>query len=338
MKNTIADQLQRELAAILEKNSFKKLLLGISGGPDSVFLLRTVAGMDQDLFERLQIAHINHCLRGEEADRDQAFVQELASELGIPCYVEKLDVKALAEKEKMGIEEAARKARYEYFARLVRKFKLDTVILAHTQNDQAETVLMNFVRGTGIKGLAGMQTIEERPVGKTMLRIVRPMLGLQKQLVLDHLVESKWAYRIDETNQDTNYTRNKLRHEVIPILLEINPNFYETVSRNGSLFDSLDRMYTELIDKGFVEINTIRERTELNFDLEQYRLFSQALRFGLIRKAYYELAGSSQELSFERVQAGDSLLMAEPGNKQVELGSLVTLYKKGKTFQMSKHD
>jgi tRNA(Ile)-lysidine synthase len=182
-------------------------VVGVSGGPDSVALLRALVAAGAG---PVAVAHVNHRLRGSESDADEAFVRDLAAGLGLPCHVLRLDPGSLAGNR----EAAARRARYDWFATLGGSW----VATGHTADDQAETVLHRLVRGTGVQGLRGIAAVRRGPVP-----VVRPLLGVGRADVLAYLADLGQPYRTDATNADPGLTRNRIRHDLLPLLRTFNP-------------------------------------------------------------------------------------------------------------------
>ncbi len=200
-----------------------RYLIGVSGGRDSVALLHALHSLG---FKALIVCHLNHRLRGRASTQDAAFVQALAQCLGYECHVEVADVKALAQVQKQSIEATARQARHQFFARIARQRRCPRLLLAHHAEDQAETVLMRALRGTGIGGLAGMSrdTSLSIPNGKrpaTELQLIRPLLSIRGADIAAYVAEHRLKFREDASNADSAYTRNALRHEALPMLANL---------------------------------------------------------------------------------------------------------------------
>jgi tRNA(Ile)-lysidine synthase len=198
------------------------VVVAVSGGPDSVALLRALLYVRPSLVGGpIVIAHLNHQLRGEESDADEAFVRDLhrilqptcAKELMMECA--RADIKAKALGEKDNLENAARKYRYDWLCRTAAKHGISWIATGHTADDQAETVLHRLLRGTGLKGLRGIA--ERREMGPG-LSVIRPLLKVSRQEVLSFLKTEGQSYRLDSTNLDLRYTRNRIRHELLPYL------------------------------------------------------------------------------------------------------------------------
>jgi len=197
-----------------------KVVVGVSGGADSVALLRTF----HTLGISVTVAHLNHQLRGAESDADERFVRGLAQELGFPIVVKSVDVRKLAEAKGLSIEMAARQARHDFFA----EFQSAVIALAHHAGDQAETFILKLARGAGTDGLGGMSPYQE--IGQ--IRLIRPMLEVPRQEILHWLRVNGFEWREDVSNSDETFLRNRVRHTVLPLLeKELNPNIRETILR-----------------------------------------------------------------------------------------------------------
>ena len=215
---------QKALCALRQYSLFSqgdRIAVGVSGGADSVALLRFLAALRPQFGWDLVVCHIHHGLRGAEADRDECFVRALAEQLGLPCAVSHIDAAALALRDHISVEEAGRMARYAFFAQTAGEG--GRIATAHTLDDSIETVLMNLVRGTGLRGLCGIPRIRGN--------IVRPLLDCTRAEVEDYLGALGQPYCTDSTNLTDDYTRNRIRHDILPRLCALNPNFPGAMAR-----------------------------------------------------------------------------------------------------------
>ena len=208
-----------------------RLAVGLSSGADSVALTCALAARAAELGIVLHAAHLHHGLRGAEADGDQQFAATLAGELGIPFHTHQIDTTAEASEHRESIEEAARRLRYAWFRQLMTANQLDAVATAHTLDDQAETVLGKFLRGAWTEGLSGIHPIVEFPEG----RILRPMLAATRAQVEAYLAALDQPWREDASNRDPAYTRNRLRHQLLPELEHWNPRIREHLAAMAAL-------------------------------------------------------------------------------------------------------
>ena len=215
---------QKALCALRQYSLFSqgdRIAVGVSGGADSVALLRFLVALRPQFGWDLVVCHIHHGLRGAEADRDECFVRALAEQLGLPCAVSRIDAAALALRDHISVEEAGRTARYAFFAQTAGEG--GRIATAHTLDDSIETVLMNLVRGTGLRGLCGIPRIRGN--------IVRPLLDCTRAEVEDYLGALGQPYCTDSTNLTDDYTRNRIRHDILPRLCALNPNFPGAMAR-----------------------------------------------------------------------------------------------------------
>lgn len=203
---------------LIQKKDF--ILLGFSGGPDSTVLMAVLSALARKYSLRLAAAHLHHGLRSRTADRDLRFCLKTAPRFGFSFFFEKEDVRALSRKKKISLEDAGRMARYDYFVRLARRLGANKVATAHTLDDQAETVLMRILRGTGLRGISGIPA--RRRLGRVVL--IRPLLGCPKKELLNVLRTQRMGFVSDETNLRGNFTRNRIRKELLPIMEKYNPS------------------------------------------------------------------------------------------------------------------
>lgn len=223
----------------------QNILVGLSGGADSVALLLVL----KELGYNVSACHINHQLRGEESDRDESFCVDLCKRLNIKLYVEKVDVTTYCNDNKLGIEVGARELRYQIFSKYCNGGSIAT---AHTASDNIETVLINFARGTALKGLCGIPPVRDN--------IIRPLIYCTRADVEEYLKKKGQTFVTDSTNLTSDYTRNKIRHNVIPILREINPSLEKTFIRtNHCLID--DYRFLEELSECMLSQIRISENT-----------------------------------------------------------------------------
>ncbi len=231
MNNLVLEAINR--FSLLDQS--KNVIVALSGGADSVSLLYCLLSLKERLGITLSAAHLNHCLRGDESERDQHFVEELCGRLGVPLYLERVEVKALAETAGDSIELAARKARYNFFESIA---KGSVIATAHTADDSLETVIFNLSRGTALKGLCGIPP--KRDI------FIRPLILCTREMVEEYCAQNSISFVTDSTNLTDEYTRNKIRHNVVPVLREINHSVANSVVRNGIVLSEEDRFLADL--------------------------------------------------------------------------------------------
>jgi tRNA(Ile)-lysidine synthase len=205
-------------------------VVAVSGGPDSVALLRLLLELHQvGLIGTLTVAHLNHQLRGGDSDADEDFVQRLAGKYSLPFRSERVNVAKLAKDQKDNVENAARQVRYDWLAEIARSEGARWVATGHTADDQAETLLHRLVRGTGLHGLGGIPPQRELAPG---IAVIRPLLGSSRAEVLAYLQNAKQDFRTDSSNVDLGFTRNRIRHELLPVLArDFNPAIVSVLCR-----------------------------------------------------------------------------------------------------------
>ena len=232
--------MQQKIQTYIEKlqllTSKVPIIVGISGGTDSVVLLHILISLGYDCIA----AHCNFNLRMEESIRDEEFVRKLAHSYSIPCYVIDFDTTKYAENHKISIEMAARDLRYAWFEDLIKKYHAQAIAVAHHADDSIETLLMNLVRGTGLRGLTGIQ-----PRNKN---VVRPLLCCTREELENYLIEQGLEHVEDSTNQENNYLRNKFRNELLPLLTEINPTARENLYKTLANLEGNFAIYQQAID------------------------------------------------------------------------------------------
>jgi tRNA(Ile)-lysidine synthase len=216
--------------------------VAVSGGADSVAMLRILLELRAELGIVLSVVHLNHCLRGEESEDDEEFVRQLAARFDLPFFSARRDVKGYAAEKKLSVETAARELRYQYFEGLLRNGEFNRLATAHTLDDQAETVLLKLARGAGTRGLAGIYPqlsvtrSEEQELSRDELTIIRPLLSVQRDDLEEYLAQIQQPWHEDSTNAQLHHTRNRIRHEILPRLCaEVNPQVRRTLAEVAEL-------------------------------------------------------------------------------------------------------
>ncbi len=219
----------RTMLALLEFGD--RVVVGVSGGADSVALLSVLHELASDYELALTVAHLNHCIRGRDADLDEEFVRNLAAELGLECIAERVDVPAIRARDGGSLEEAGRRERYAFYERAATAAGASKIAVGHNKNDNAETVLQRILRGTGLRGLQGIPP--HRPLHRgSDLQVIRPLIDVTRQEILEYLAIIGRDYRTDASNNDTTYLRNRLRHVILPMLeAEFGPGVTDSLNR-----------------------------------------------------------------------------------------------------------
>jgi tRNA(Ile)-lysidine synthase len=287
-----------------------RICVALSGGADSVALLLTLhaanAAKRDSLGVGLSAVHINHNLRGEESNADQQFVEDLCIALDIPLHLHHADIPARIATTKETIEEAARNARYDFFTTLLASGHADSILTAHTLDDPAETVLMKLLRGAWTEGLSAIHPVVTLPKGK----ILRPFLATRRAEIESFLKSIHQPWCEDSTNTDTAFTRNKIRHELLPQLRAYNPNLDQTLANLAELArEEESRWQTELnrilpqlllpgkpVRGGGRAVSTAPGQSSVSIELDRLRALDPALRRRVLRAAARQLGA---RLSFD---------------------------------------
>jgi tRNA(Ile)-lysidine synthase len=307
-------KVQSALAAMLVPG--EPLLAGVSGGPDSVAMLDMLISGGW----HPHVCHLNHQLRGAESDADAGFVQHLAERHQLAVSVEVRDVAAFATEKKLSLEDAARQARLEFFSAVARRTGITRIALAHTADDQVETFLMRLLRGAGVPGLIGIWP--ERKLGP--LRIIRPLLKVRRQEVLDYLAAHHLPYRTDASNDDPRFTRNRVRHELLPLLeRDFNPAVREVLLRTAEILRDEDFYLLRHVAQTFYM------RTSRDDALHVPKLveFAAAVQRRLIR---FWLGGedeSGQRFSFDHIESVRAIASSASPSAEVDLPGDVVVYR-----------
>ena len=255
------------------------VLVAVSGGSDSVALLHLLHNLAGEYSLKLALAHLNHSLREPESDRDAEFVAAMAHNFDLPFFVEKKKVPALQRHWRLSPEEAARKARYEFYDAVASKHRFDKIALGHHADDNAELVLMNLLRGSGPLGLSGIAPVRDH-------RFVRPLIGLKRSQILDYLSENNIAFVTDSSNQDPAYRRNKIRHHLIPELKKsYNPAVVDSLNRLGEILQAEDQWIADAIEPVFADCVLKRGSKEISLALPRINAVDLAVGRRIIRKA-----------------------------------------------------
>lgn len=283
------------------------IILGLSGGADSVCLLMAFLELRRKWRLKILAVHVHHGIRGEHADRDAAFARSLCERHQVEYVEERVDIPQMAKEQQMSEEEAGRHARYHCFYRLLVERGCQKIAVAHHKNDQAETMLFHMARGTGIDGLTGM-----RPVSG---KVIRPLLVVSRQEIEHILAERGVGYCSDATNADIAYTRNYIRHEVIPRMEYVNA---EAVSHIAALADKLWAAQDYLqdnIESAFLACRSGGRKTGVTLDLPEFIGLHSYMKQAVIRRTFEELSHSLKDIGEVHVKAVLQLTESQPGRR-----------------------
>lgn len=245
------------------------ILLALSGGADSRALLDLLVEYCKKQGASLSVAHVNHMIRGKDAERDRDFCQALAKKHSLPFYLLEADVPKLAKEHGRGLEEEARAVRYDFFAKTMRENSIPLLATAHNATDNAETVIFNLTRGSGLRGLCGIPPAREFEGG----RIIRPLLKASKDEILAYCKEKGLEYVTDTTNEEVEYSRNRIRNNILPELAKINENVIFNISR-ASEFLRTDDAFLENTAREFIA----SQKNQYSIALDEYNSLDGALK------------------------------------------------------------
>ncbi|MEW6407271.1 MAG: tRNA lysidine(34) synthetase TilS [Patescibacteria group bacterium] len=289
---------------LIEKND--KVILGISGGHDSSALLDILLKLKKDFKIELILAHVNYGYRGKDSDQDEKFVRKLAKKHHLKIYVKKIDPKSY--ENKTGLESYFRTIRYDFFKEIFLKEKAQKIALAHTLSDQIETVLMFFLRGSGLAGLTGMDYRRGE--------ITRPLLDISREELTKYLEKNKLKWQKDITNESTDFTRNKIRLKLIPFLeKEFNPNLKNTLKMTVQIIKENEEVLNNLVKEIFPQIARTQRtsapvvKLELFLNLQKFLILETGLQRLILRKILSDFG--QDKISF--VFLDDILAMVELG-------------------------
>ena len=316
---------------LIEKED--KLVIGVSGGPDSMALLHillTLQEKEQIPSCTLLVAHVNHMLR-KEAEEETAYVEEFCRLHQIPCFVKRAKVEELAQKAKMGTEEMGRNIRYQFFEEVREKEKAQKIVTAHHANDNAETVLMNILRGSGTAGLKKKKKIKKN---EKNVVFVRPLLNCTKEEIYEYCKEKKLQPKIDKSNQENVYNRNKVRNILIPFLeKEWNPNIVATLNRLSELARQENQYLERQTQKAYEDMVLEEGKDSIVLSLKKWNGQDFVIKSRVIRYTINRLLGTTKDI--EKIHIEDIIKLCENnvGNKYLIPNKKVkVLVNKGKIF------
>ncbi len=289
-----------------------RVVVGVSGGPDSVALLHLLQHWAEHLSLDLHVAHLHHGIRDVAADADATFVSQLAAAWDLPCTVKRVDVPAIAAREKLTLEQAARRVRYRFLCAVAQNIGAQKVAVGHTADDQAETVLMHVLRGAGSAGLRGMlpkrafnayHFLLDTCKPSSALQLVRPLLTTSRVDIERYCTTNKLAPRQDSSNQDTAFFRNRLRHETFPYLANINPQIAHRLRNLAEVLRAEYDVMQEFVNIAWDTLLVREHADALVFELRGWREQPLAVRRALIRKAAYGLRDTLRDMDFVHIEA-----------------------------------
>ncbi len=293
-----------------------KVLVAVSGGADSVSLLKALLGIQKTLGITVVAANLDHQLRGRESRADSKFVKNIAGDLGVPCVMGRVNVKKTGVKG-TSIEEKAREKRYEFLFKTAKNNKCNVIATGHTMDDQAETVMMKVIHGSSTQGIAGIPPVRE----EKEIRIVRPLIRVSRNEIIGFLKKSDVTYVEDSSNFDMRFLRNRIRHEILPYLKKINPKIERTlVNLSDTVREDLDL------------INLIKNNGNVNKGMTEIDIKDILLQPGTIRKSIFKelfrnAGGNIKKLTYRHWMDMDNFLRISENKKSLDLPGKVRVMK-----------
>ena len=311
-----------------------RIVIGVSGGADSVCLLMALCSLQEKLGFQVLVCHVNHELRGEEAAQDEAYVEMLCHKMQVPFFAFHENVELIAKKRKESLEEAGRYVRRQAFEQLCREQGGTKIATAHHSNDNAETMLLNMARGTGLRGLCGI-----RPVyGKW----IRPLLELSREEIEQWLKDCEISYCIDETNQEDEYTRNRIRHHIIPVLEEqVNTraieHFVKLSEQAEEIYEYLEKQTDQAWNICAEQTDGFQSGKEIFLRAEEMKHLDPVIKKFLIQRAVSEVAEAQKDIESRHIQAILQLFERQTG-RQIDLPYSITAKRMYEGVLLAKDD
>ena len=302
--------LEKKIEETIRKNNLIQdgdtLVLGVSGGPDSMCMLNALINCQKNKC-KIIVAHVNHMIR-DEAKQDEQYVEQYCKKNGIEFYSKSIDVKKIANNNKIGLEEAGRIARYQFFDEILNKTKANKIVIAHNKNDKVETILMNILRGSGIEGLKGIEPKRGN--------IIRPLIECERNEIEKYCEQNQLNPRIDKTNFEDIYSRNKIRNIVIPyVQKEFNPNIIKTINRLSEISIEQDEYIEKQAKKAYEQMILEEQQKQIILDLKKFNSQEIVIKSKLIRYTIKRLFGSTNNI--EKIHIDDIIKLCNNniGNK-----------------------
>ncbi|UCC17474.1 MAG: tRNA lysidine(34) synthetase TilS [Dehalococcoidales bacterium] len=291
-----------------------KLLVAVSGGPDSVCLLLVLMRLRDELGIDLHIAHLNHKLRGTESDHDAEYVSQLANRLGLPVITGERDVKKYRTKPGGTVEEAAREVRYDFLAETATSTGADAVSVGHTRDDNIETIIMHLVRGTGARGLRGLKPVTQLSSKTGIIKVLRPLLEINRDETMSYCRANGYEPRIDVSNESLVPLRNRIRHQFIPLLESYNEKVGEALLRDARIAaDELDFL-NRAADELWGSIAT-KGKNKVTIDKRGLIGLPPALQRHLLRQSIETITGSLKDIEVRHIESIIDALDLQPGKR-----------------------
>ncbi len=317
MKGERQESLEPRVLGFIQQHqliSGGKLVVAVSGGPDSVCLVHILARLQKELKVSLHVAHLNHQLRGAESEADAQYVSDLSRQLGIPATIEGREVKGYQKQQHLSLEEAAREVRYSFLAEVAKAIGTNLVAVGHTRDDHIETILMHLIRGTGTRGLKGLQPSTEWKSKTASITIIRPLLEVSREETEDYCQSHGLKPRTDASNISLSPLRNRIRHQLLPLLESYNPGIAQALLRTAQIAGDdiafLDKEAARLWD----EVAQEQGKT-IVLDKKRFDRLPPALKRYLLRAAVERRLGSAKDIEMRHIEEMMSALDKAAGKR-----------------------
>jgi tRNA(Ile)-lysidine synthase len=295
----------------------KSLLLGVSGGPDSLAMLNLFCNLSKELNIEIAAAHLDHNFRKESA-AEADFVEKFVEKKGIKLFRKSENLPVIIKKKNISAEAAARKIRFDFFRNIIEKYNYDGLALAHHRDDQAETILLNLFRGTGLKGLSGIQA----KVVIQKLNVIHPMLSFSKKEILNYCQKHKLEPCFDSSNEQSIYSRNIIRNEIFPIVEnKINDKAREVISRNSKIIAAENEFLEKLTIQKYEEIFKEKNDDRIIIDFDKLKKINQVLQRRLYRFIYNKLNDNLDDLYFDHILEIEKLISNQQTGRGIDIAS-----------------
>jgi tRNA(Ile)-lysidine synthase len=304
------------------------VLIGVSGGPDSVALLHILIELSPRFCLKLAVAHLDHCLRPQDSEREADAVAELARRAGLTCFIEKKEVRAYGKKLRLSLEEAGRQVRYTFYNSLADKHQFDRIALGHHADDNAELVLMSLIRGSGPLGISGIPPTRRQ--AKSSATIIRPLIELTKSDILRFLSEKGLRFETDPSNSDTRFLRNRIRHHLIPALQKsYNPKIVETLNRLSRITRSEEEWAEGVVDPVFDKWVQSDAGGKLVLSVAEPGKPHAALIRRIIRRGIAVIKGDLRRITFVHIEAATRLMLGDAPYGTLDLPAGIRIERRG---------
>jgi tRNA(Ile)-lysidine synthase len=315
----------------------RKLVVAVSGGPDSVCMVDILTKLSNELGIELHIAHLDHQLRGQDSTADARYVGGLAKRLGLPAAIEARDVSAYQREHRLSPEEAAREVRYAFLAEVASRIGADRIAVGHTIDDQVETILMHLIRGSGTRGLRGLLPETSLKYGSRMITVIRPLLGISRADTIDYCRRHRLNPRDDASNASLTPLRNRIRHELLPALREYNTGITASLLRTARiaaddlayLDDAAERLRDDMV--------RIQEDTAI-IDRSSFQSLPAAIQRHLLRNLAETLLGNIKDIEAAHIEETMNILKKPSGKKAALPGGLTFLVERNRYLLGFEHE